>query len=172
MRQANFVGALLLLLSGAGSAGHYDDYDEVFTCESHDRRQEYCDVDARGGVVLVNQLSRTACVEGRTWGWDGRGVWVSGGCRAEFALTSGRGRDWGGGYDRGLPDDYGGDAGYVLRCESRDHGYTQCPVRIRGGVELQRQLSDSYCEEGETWGYDRRGIWVDGGCRAEFVVYD
>lgn len=177
MRIQGWLGTVLLLVSGLASAGHDYDYDEVFTCESHDRRQEYCDVDARGGVVLVNQLSRTACVEGRTWGWDGRGVWVSGGCRAEFALVRGRGRgrDWGGGYDRGggrgLPNDYGG-GGYVIRCESRDRSYNHCAVRIRGSVEIQRQLSDSYCEYGETWGYDRRGIWVDGGCRAEFVVYD
>ena len=176
MRIAAWVCAVMVGMAGLGAAGEgqaYDyDYDEVFTCESHDRRQEYCDVDARGGVVLVNQLSRTSCVEGRTWGWDGRGVWVSGGCRAEFALVRGRGRGRGydRDYDRGLPDSYPTGGGYVIRCESRDHGYNHCAVRVRGGVELQRQLSDSYCEEGESCGYDLRGVCVDGGCLGEFVI--
>ena len=182
MRIGAWVCALVVGMLGLGAAGEsraYDyEYDEVFTCESHDRRQEYCEVDARGGVVLVNQLSRTSCVEGRTWGWDGRGVWVSGGCRAEFALVRGRGRgrgydrDYDRDYDNGPPDSYPAGGGYVIRCESRDHGYHQCAVRVRGGVELQRQLSDAYCEERATWGYDRRGIWVDGGCRGEFVIYE
>jgi hypothetical protein len=37
-------------------------------------------------------------------------------------------------------------------------------------VQLVRQISGSPCRQDETWGYDRRGIWVDRGCRAEFVI--
>ncbi|MFN2240619.1 MAG: DUF3011 domain-containing protein, partial [Thermoanaerobaculia bacterium] len=29
---------------------------------------------------------------------------------------------------------------------------------------------DSPCVRNQTWGEDRDGIWVDGGCRAEFAV--
>lgn len=172
----------LLLMSGVVDARHdWDDeydYEEVFSCESHNHDQEYCDVGGHGGVVLVNQLSRSPCIEGQTWGQDRRGVWVSDGCRAEFALGGGRG--WGGRrhgddrYDQGLPDPYparGGGA-YTVRCESRNHDYTFCSVPIRGSVDIERQLSDSYCEYEDTWGYDRRGIWVDEGCRADFVIYN
>jgi hypothetical protein len=38
-------------------------------------------------------------------------------------------------------------------------------------VQLLRTLSDSACIEGRTWGWDRNGVWVDRGCRAEFSVY-
>ena len=57
----------LMLVSGAAQARHgwdedddYDDgeYEEVISCESHGHRQNYCDIDGYGDVVLVNQLSR------------------------------------------------------------------------------------------------------------------
>ncbi len=35
---------------------------------------------------------------------------------------------------------------------------------------MKRQLSNDGCWEDETWGYDRDGIWVDEGCRAEFEI--
>jgi hypothetical protein len=38
------------------------------------------------------------------------------------------------------------------------------------GVTLSRQLSDSGCVQGKTWGYDANGIWVSNGCRAEFTL--
>jgi hypothetical protein len=61
---------------------------------------------------------------------------------------------------------YGG----VVRCESRDYRDNYCPVNTRGGVRLLRQTSRADCFEGETWGYDRRGIWVTQGCAADFEV--
>ena len=39
------------------------------------------------------------------------------------------------------------------------------------GVQLSRQLSKSACRYNDTWGYDRRGIWVDRGCRGDFQLY-
>jgi len=35
---------------------------------------------------------------------------------------------------------------------------------------LLRQLSDTACKEGSTWGWDAQGVWVDGGCRGLFRV--
>lgn len=166
-----------LLLSGSAFANHgWDDgrgYEEVFRCESRDLRPSYCRADIRGRVILVDQVSRNPCIEGRTWGIDGRGIWVAEGCRGNFAIIyGGRGR----GGDRGLPDPYpayGGPRGsYAIRCESRGGDFRHCRVRVRGAVEIQRQLSDARCDYGRTWGYDRNGVWVNGGCRADFVVYD
>jgi hypothetical protein len=37
-------------------------------------------------------------------------------------------------------------------------------------VALARQISNSMCIRGDTWGYDSNGIWVTRGCRAEFVL--
>jgi hypothetical protein len=150
---------LLALAGQAGAQGYRDDYAEIIRCESRDYRQIWCDADTRGGVRIVNQLSSTACVEGRTWGWDRRGVWVSGGCRGEFETGGGPRPVYG-----------GGGGGGLVRCESRDYNQIYCDVDIRGGVRLANQLSSSPCVEGRTWGADRRGLWVRDGCRGEFEV--
>jgi|JI81BgreenRNA_FD_contig_41_819213_length_1084_multi_9_in_0_out_0_2 hypothetical protein len=134
-----------------------------FRCESNDGRTNQCRVDTRGGVVLVRQLSRGACIEGRTWGWDRRGVWVAEGCRAEFEVGGGYAGHPGGGYG----DGYGG--GSVIRCESHNGRQNYCDLDVRGGVVLVRQLSRGACIEGRTWGWDRRGVWVADGCRGEFA---
>lgn len=57
-----------------------------------------------------------------------------------------------------------------ITCNSRDSQYQYCRVDTDNEVRLTRQLSSTYCEEGRTWGYDRNGVWVDKGCRAEFSV--
>lgn len=150
--------------NGSAQAQPYGGYGEIVRCESRDYRQYYCNIDTRGGVEIVNQLSDTACVEGRTWGWDRRGVWVSGGCRGEFA-SGGRGHG-GGGYGYGP----GGGRGDVIRCESRDYTQVYCHADTRGGARLVNQLSSTSCIEGQTWGTDRRGLWVRGGCRGDFEV--
>jgi hypothetical protein len=62
----------------------------------------------------------------------------------------------------------GGDR--FVRCESEELRYRHCPVDTRGGVTLERQLSRAPCEEGASWGYDERGVWVDRGCRGDFRV--
>ncbi|MGH8080707.1 MAG: DUF3011 domain-containing protein [Lysobacter sp.] len=63
----------------------------VVRCESLDRRARRCDGDTGAGVRMVKQLSKSECVEGRSWGFDAHGVWVEDGCRAEFELDYRRG---------------------------------------------------------------------------------
>jgi hypothetical protein len=165
------LAAGAVLGSGRAQAQHYGGgYAEVVRCESRDYRQHYCDIETRGGVDIVNQLSDTACVEGRTWGWDRRGVWVSGGCRAEFA-SGGRGGYSSGPVYGGSPS-VGAGGGYadIVRCESRDFNQIYCAAETRRGVRLVNQLSSTACIEGQTWGADRRGVWVRGGCRGEFEI--
>ena len=55
-------------------------------------------------------------------------------------------------------------------CQSRYDRYQYCRTDTRGGVRLIRQLSKTPCRQNQTWGYERGGVWVDGGCRAEFEV--
>ncbi len=59
------------------------------------------------------------------------------------------------------------DGSGVVRCESIKGRSQDC--RVNGRARLIRQLSDTPCEEGKTWGQGRNGVWVTGGCRAEFV---
>ena len=68
---------------GGGGGGGNSNYS--VTCSSNDKRQQTCAWDARQGrPALVQQLSGTACVEGRSWGYNNGSLWVSGGCRARF----------------------------------------------------------------------------------------
>ncbi|HVF34023.1 MAG TPA: DUF3011 domain-containing protein [Candidatus Saccharimonadia bacterium] len=57
-----------------------------------------------------------------------------------------------------------------IHCSSREFRDNYCPADTRAGVEIIRQTSRAPCEEGRSWGYDRRGVWVTGGCEAEFLV--
>lgn len=147
----------------------------IVSCNSDNYRDRFCPVDTRGGVRLARQVSNNKgpCIEGRTWGYDRRGIWVTGGCRAEFevggAYGHGPGRPGYGRPDYNRPD-YGPR---VVRCESIRGRENFCPVpggRIES-VDIERRLSKADCTYGEGWGFSRRGIWVDRGCRADFIVY-
>lgn len=97
IRTMPWLGALVLAagLAAPGLAVAQD----TFQCASRSHQTNYCDVDTRDGIELVRQLSHAGCWEGDTWGFDGRGVWVANGCRAEFAY--GRGH-----WDNRYRDDY------------------------------------------------------------------
>jgi hypothetical protein len=150
--------------------GRMRDFDEsrgqprgaVLRCESSSGGRVFCEADTRNGVQMVRQLSGSPCRLNETWGFDQRGVWVDRGCRAEFAVSPG-----GAGAGAGS----GGVAGQRITCSSNDGGRVFCEADTRGRrVELVRQISGSPCREGETWGFNRRGVWVDRGCRAEFLI--
>lgn len=57
-----------------------------------------------------------------------------------------------------------------IRCESHDYKYKECSLPDHGYVYLSKQLSHTECRQGRNWDFDRRHIWVDDGCAAEFVV--
>lgn len=143
--------------------GHGQGQSGVVRCESDRHRTRHCAIDTRGGVRIVRQLSDAACVQGRSWGSDRNGVWVTQGCRAEFAV--GRG-----GHGPGYGSSPGHGSGRTIRCESKDRRQRRCNADVRGGVDLVRQLSDTRCVQGRNWGWDRSGVWVNGGCRAEFRI--
>jgi hypothetical protein len=140
---------------GSGSWEQFENGRRV-VCESRDREYQLCRVNTRGDVRMVRQLSQRPCTARRTWGFQRDGIWVTEGCRAEFEV--------------GYADvSWEGDD-RRLTCESNDRKYTRCRVWTYGTVRLVRQLSDTRCQQGRTWGYDRDGIWVDDGCRALFSV--
>lgn len=63
---------------------------------------------------------------------------------------------------------YGGGGGGSVTCESREGGYRECYSGFRNPPVLVRQLSDSSCVEGRSWGHRPGSIWVSKGCRGIF----
>lgn len=62
-------------------------------------------------------------------------------------------------------------ADYTIRCISDHKLYQTCRIDNSGYVRLERQLSHSKgCVKGRSWDFNRREIWVDNGCKAEFMV--
>jgi hypothetical protein len=135
------------------------------TCASSDGRRNFCPADTRGGVQLINQRSGSPCIFGQTWGFDTRNIWVDRGCRGDFRA---------GYYGPGIPTfpgyPPGGGNSYGIYCASDDGRRNYCYTDVSGGVSLARQRSGSPCIYGSTWGWDRRGVWVDRGCRADFTI--
>jgi len=155
---------------------------QAIACNSDDGRRHSCSVDTRGGARLVSQHSESACTEGYSWGADDQGIWVDHGCRADFSVGGNRNyrdenrNEQNGGYgsyrDENRNDRNGGNVqSQTFACNSDNMRRHSCFVDTRGGeVRLVRQLSDSACTKGYSWGTNRRGIWVDHGCRADFAV--
>lgn len=133
-------------------------------CESQSRKREQCAANTQFGVNLGRQLSRDACVQGRSWGYTNAGIWVDNGCRAEFLIGTG----YQGGRI-GVNDNISSYA-TTLTCESQNNHRNYCAANTIGGVQMTRQLSKHSCALNRDWGYDSSGVWVTNGCRAEFTI--
>jgi hypothetical protein len=168
---------------GHGNGNGYG-HSRTVRCESTNSRRTFCRVDTRGNVRIARQFSQRPCIEGRSWGSSDRGIWVSNGCRADFAIRSGHdhGRDYGDNHDH---NDYNDHNGYsdrnvntntqvvttttsqVVQCDSTGDGRTYCHSEPNRRFLLGRSRGGN-CVEGQTWGMDDRGLWVSGGCRGDF----
>lgn len=146
---------------GCGGGGYGS--SEFIRCDSNDGRYRTCAIAPGSHVRFHRQISKTRCSEGYNWGRERDHVWVSRGCRAEFEVRHG----WGGGWNNGP----GGYEGRYVRCDSNDGRPQRCSAPVRRGARLERQFSRVACVEGHTWGWERGGIWVSGGCRGEFSVW-
>lgn len=155
IRFAGLAMALLVLPALAGA-------QDSIKCESNDGRRNYCGNYDYDDVRLDRQISQSPCVQGRSWGVDDRGLWVDDGCRAYFKVRSGHQR---GNWNRGNHGNWD-----TIRCESNDGRRNYCGNYDYDDVRLDRQISQSECLQGRSWGVDGRGLWVDDGCRAYFRV--
>jgi hypothetical protein len=152
MPTCRFLFAMLAVLCSAGRACA----QQTISCNSDDGKKHYCQAETRAGVQMVKQRSGSPCTQGVSWDYDDRGIWVDKGCRADFLLAGNAG-----------PNPSGG---VPLTCSSNDGGRQHCPADTHGGVQMVRQISGSPCVEGRTWGFDQSGVWVDKGCRANFML--
>ena len=161
--------------------------DETIECRSSGYKYTECEAPFRH-PQLVQQLSESECVANRTWGFKRNAglIWVSDGCAAIFAESVDRQsrRDREGNRDRednrDRADDYSDSRdrrddrshrerpGEVIECRSRDYAFTRCDANWND-ARLIEQLSSSRCVEGESWGLDEDGLWVDKGCSGRFA---
>lgn len=155
--------------------------ERAVDCTSTGFARQRCDVswsDAR----LERQLSDTRCVRDENWGIDRHGLWVDGGCSGRFVATGGererereRNREGSRDDDRrggGWQPDSSWNHRFSVTCESEDGRYHFCQVDLGGGghAALERQISNTRCVEGQSWGSNRAGVWVSQGCRGVFSV--
>jgi hypothetical protein len=148
-------------------------HGQTIYCASDNGKRNYCNANTRGGVQMTNQRSGSACIQGQTWGWDNRRIWVDRGCRADFIIgnRNGNGNGWGGGgHGNGWGNGNGNGSGQSLYCASDNGKRNYCNANTRGGVQMTNQRSGSACIQGQTWGWENNRIWVDRGCRADFVT--
>jgi hypothetical protein len=151
---ASIVGAALVTPMPAHAQP--PGYSGRITCSSNDGRRNWCNIGAARDVVLVRQISGSACIRDNTWGVDNRGLWVDRGCRADFAFRQ--------------PGPPPPPPVQTITCSSNDGRRNWCAIGNSRDVRLVRQISGSPCIQGQTWGLDNRGLWVDRGCRADFAV--
>jgi hypothetical protein len=64
----------------------YAQQPRPLVCESNAGERQVCAGDTSVGVVLLKTTSAAACLLGKTWGYDDKGVWVADGCSGEFLL--------------------------------------------------------------------------------------
>src|SRR5947209_18357771 len=108
MNRKNF-GLLIILATLLAPIAAAD----MLRCESDYGRRHECTFSGWGRIALSHQLSKTACIEGRTWGRNGRNaVWVSDGCRADFLIS----RDAG---NNGYGNNGYGNRGELITCPSQ-----------------------------------------------------
>ncbi|MBK8323624.1 MAG: DUF3011 domain-containing protein [Betaproteobacteria bacterium] len=61
-------------------------------------------------------------------------------------------------------------ADYTTRCGSDGGRYRTCRLSSPGYVTVERRISGAKCDQGRSWDFTRREIWVDHGCEADFRV--
>ena len=155
MRGLRIAAGIFLVLAAGGAAAQ-----QQVRCASRDFQYQFCPVGEVRGAALIQQVSRAACIEGQSWGANRRGLWVSQGCEGVFRV------DTVGPVPLPAPG-----PGVRIDCDSRDNRYQFCDVNQRVlRADLVQQKSQTPCVLGRNWGWRGEGVWVNDGCRAEFVV--
>src|SRR5262249_2074903 len=106
LRMAGLVFALTMLSQGAAA-------QDSIKCESNDGHRNYCGNYNWNQVQFDREISDSACVQGKGWGIDTRGLWVDRGCRAYFRVMQNSNGGWNGDQDS-------------IKCESNDGHRNYC----------------------------------------------
>ena len=75
-------------VSVSATPGQPPSPQQIVTCTSTAGQRQVCAADTAAGVALLRSTGSAACLLGKTWGYDDKGIWVFDGCGAEFGLGS------------------------------------------------------------------------------------
>jgi len=121
------------------------------TCSSKAGMREHCAADMSAGVVLIRSFGDAACLLGKTWGYDDKGVWVSDGCSAEFLVAGAPPTQ----PEKVKAPDYIPNAGFLLY--DGDKGQIYFRLFSYARYLNQRNLDESYTDAfGKTQTIQRR----------------
>jgi hypothetical protein len=145
-----------------------DSSGRLVHCVSTASGRSYCGAAHTRYVISGNP--NPTCIEGKTWGLDDRGVWVSSGCSADFSVAAANAASAGDTSPIVSTSSAVDSSGRIVHCVSTASGRTYCGAhhahyRFHG-------TADPVCVEGKTWGFDSRGVWVTGGCKGDFDYDD
>ena len=146
-----------LLLSIFASIAQAD----LITCSSTGYKYNSCSTNGYvTRVILRQQISKSACTYGQSWGFDSQTIWVDKGCRGTFETISNNGYPPPGNGHNPPPDygnpppDYGHNPGYPppppldqqeqIQCGSYGYSLNYCYPAAQGRIvyiRLLRQLS-------------------------------
>jgi hypothetical protein len=59
----------------------------LITCASKPGERQHCPANTSKGVALARSSGESACLLGKTWGFDDQGIWVSDGCTGDFLVA-------------------------------------------------------------------------------------
>lgn len=110
----------------------------MLECSSSGYHYQYCRADTYNAVRLAHQQSKTSCEYGRSWGYDGRGIWVDNGCSAIFEYGYGAN---------------GNDSGYQQR-SGRHHDNSGGVVAGVAALAILAAIADSSSSHHQHGGYN------------------
>jgi hypothetical protein len=138
---------------------YVNDNGRVVHCVSTESGRTYCG--SAHMRYVIRGTPAPVCVEGHTYGFDDRGVWVTGGCTADFVMSANTVTG---------SSTVVTNSGRIVHCVSTASGRTFCG---RPHTRYVIRNAPPACVEGTTWGFDdEHGIWVTGGCKADFEIDD
>ncbi len=135
------------------------------TCGTLTARREMCKTEGPvASVRVVRELGPTnRCRKGSTWDNTESSVWAGNGCRAEFEVTYRA--------PAVLPVPVPAPNTRRITCGTFSGKEVSCKTEgYATDVRLVRDLSNSKCRKGNSWGNTDSVIWTSKGCRADFEV--
>jgi len=83
---SGFIASVVLL--SASTFPQFAVADQTVKCESEHYKYTTCSIPDYGYVRLDRKTSKAACIQGRTWDYDRRHIWVDDGCAGVFVVET------------------------------------------------------------------------------------